>query len=115
METVVRAMLSGHLVVQMEDYYLIVDGHVECKYWAINSIALNLLPEQVLILDSNEVECIARSFLFSARLFWTRERYDEEGFRKTIFVDHSTVVETYSNANVPGYCARLLFGRRVYE
>lgn len=115
METVVRAMLSGHLVVQMEDYYLIVDGHVECKYWAINSIALNLLPEQVLILDSNEVECIARSFPFSARTFWTNEQYDEDGFRKTIFVDYSTVVEVYTNTNLPRSRAQLLIGRRVYE
>lgn len=115
METVVRAMLENLPVVQIADYYLIVDSCVECNFWAIDSIGLNLLPNQVLILDSGEVEIISRAFPVSARAFWTNEQYDEDRFRKTIFVDYSTVVEVYTNTNLPRSRAQLLIGRRVYE
>ena len=116
METVVQSVLEGLLVVHMDNYYLIVDSMVQCKYSEINDIGLTLLPTQVLILDMIEVESVARTRTGVVDSHWTREKYDEEGFIKTVFVaPPSMVVVTYTNTNVLNNTGTLLIGRRVYE
>ena len=118
METIVQSVLEGLLVVHMDNYYLIVDSIVQCKYNEINDIGLTLLPTQVLILDMNEVESVAHARTKTGVVdsHWTRETYDEEGFIKTVFVaPPSMVVVTYTNTNVLNNTGTLLIGRRVYE
>ena len=116
METIVQSVLEGLLVVHMDNYYLIVDSIVQCKYNEINDIGLTLLPTQVLILDMIEVESVARTRTGVVDSHWTRETYDEEGFIKTVFVaPPCMVVVTYTNTNVLNITGTLLIGRRVYE